>query len=75
MFWNFWSFSDATYEKSKNPRFGLPKKVSYDEVPDTICVVPTIQEAERYYEMEEIERGFGSFRDLKLNKEEINSRL
>tara|TARA_R110000796_G_scaffold35017_3_gene90226 strand:+ start:212498 stop:212830 length:333 start_codon:yes stop_codon:yes gene_type:complete len=30
--------------------------VSYDEVPDEICVVPTIQEAKDIIEMEEIER-------------------
>ena len=31
-------------------------KVTYDEVPDEICVVPTIQEARDIIEMEEIER-------------------
>ena len=31
-------------------------KVPYDEVPDEICVVPTIQEARDIIEMEEIER-------------------
>ncbi|WP_337251719.1 hypothetical protein [Maribacter halichondriae] len=31
-------------------------KVSYDEVPDEISVVPTIQEARDIIEMEEIER-------------------
>ncbi|EAR01893.1 hypothetical protein [Maribacter sp. HTCC2170] len=31
-------------------------KVSFDEVPDEICVVPTIQEAKDIIEMEEIER-------------------
>ncbi len=30
--------------------------VSYDEVPNEICVVPTIQEAKDVIEMEEIER-------------------
>lgn len=31
-------------------------KVTYNEVPDEICVVPTIQEAKDIIEMEEIER-------------------
>jgi hypothetical protein len=31
-------------------------KVTYDEVPEEICVVPTIQEARDIIEMEEIER-------------------
>lgn len=31
-------------------------KVSYDETPDNICVVPTLQEAKDVIEMEEIER-------------------
>ncbi|WP_149276386.1 ribonuclease Z [Pareuzebyella sediminis] len=31
-------------------------KVSYEEVPDAICVAPTIQEAHDIIEMEEIER-------------------
>ncbi len=31
-------------------------KVTYDEVPDEICVVPTIQEALDLIDMEEIER-------------------
>ena len=34
-------------------------KVSYDEVPDEICLVPTIQEAKDIIEMEEIERDLG----------------
>lgn len=34
-------------------------KVSYDEVPDEISVVPTIQEAKDIIEMEEIERDLG----------------
>ena len=34
----------------------VTNKVSYDEVPDEICVVPTIQEAKDIIEMEEIER-------------------
>jgi hypothetical protein len=31
-------------------------KVAYDELPDSICVVPTLQEAHDLIEMEEIER-------------------
>ena len=34
-------------------------KVSYDKIPDAICVVPTIQEARDIIEMEEIERDLG----------------
>jgi len=34
-------------------------KVTYNEVPDEICVVPTIQEAKDIIEMEEIERDLG----------------
>ena len=34
-------------------------KINYDEVPDEICVVPTIQEAKDIIEMEEIERDLG----------------
>ena len=34
----------------------VTNKVTYDEVPDEICVVPTIQEAKDIIEMEEIER-------------------
>jgi hypothetical protein len=34
-------------------------KVAYDEVPDEICVVPTLQEARDIVEMEEIERDLG----------------
>ena len=34
----------------------VTKKVSYDEVPEEINVVPTIQEARDLIEMEEIER-------------------
>ncbi len=34
-------------------------KVTYDEVPDEISVVPTIQEAKDLIEMEEIERDLG----------------
>ena len=34
-------------------------KVAYDEVPDEIVVVPTLQEARDIIEMEEIERDLG----------------
>lgn len=34
----------------------VTNKVSFDEVPEEICVVPTIQEAKDIIEMEEIER-------------------
>jgi hypothetical protein len=34
-------------------------KVSYDEVPEEISVVPTLQEAKDIIEMEEIERDLG----------------
>ena len=34
-------------------------KISYDDVPDEICVVPSIQEAKDIIEMEEIERELG----------------
>lgn len=34
----------------------VTKNVPYDEVPDEICVVPTVQEARDIIEMEEIER-------------------
>lgn len=34
-------------------------KVSYEEVPDEICLVPTLQEAKDVIEMEEIERDLG----------------
>ncbi|MGB5665386.1 MAG: ribonuclease Z [Maribacter sp.] len=34
----------------------VTNKVSFEEVPEEICVVPTIQEAKDIIEMEEIER-------------------
>ncbi len=34
-------------------------RVNYDEVPDEVCVVPTVQEAKDIIEMEEIERDLG----------------
>ncbi len=43
--------------KKMNKSFVLvTDKVSYDEVPDEISVVPTVQEAKDLIEMEEIER-------------------
>jgi len=37
----------------------VTEKVSYDEVPEEIIVVPTLQEARDIIEMEEIERDLG----------------
>ena len=37
----------------------VTNKVSIEEVPEEICVVPTIQEAKDIIEMEEIERDLG----------------
>ncbi len=37
----------------------VTEKVAYDEVPEEICLVPTIQEAKDIIEMEEIERDLG----------------
>ena len=34
----------------------VTNKVPFDEIPDEICVVPTVQEARDIIEMEEIER-------------------
>ena len=46
--------------KASNKSFVLvTNKVSYDETPDEISVVPTIQEAKDIIEMEEIERDLG----------------
>ncbi|MEO0527784.1 MAG: ribonuclease Z [Bacteroidota bacterium] len=43
--------------RAKRKSFVLvTNKVSYDETPDEICVVPTIREAKDIIEMEEIER-------------------
>ena len=51
----FLELSDA-HRKTKKSFVLVTEKVSYDEVPDSICVVPTIQEARDIIEMEEIER-------------------
>ena len=46
--------------KSSGQSFVLvTDKVTYDEAPDEISVVPTIQEAKDLIEMEEIERDLG----------------
>nr|WP_299383526.1 ribonuclease Z [Allomuricauda sp.] len=46
--------------KDFNKSFVLvTNKVSYEEIPDAISVVPTIQEAKDLIEMEEIERDLG----------------
>ncbi|MDO6518940.1 ribonuclease Z [Zobellia uliginosa] len=44
------------HRKSKKSFVLVTDKVSYEEVPDKIIVVPTIQEAHDIIEMEEIER-------------------
>ncbi|RAJ15673.1 ribonuclease Z [Arenibacter echinorum] len=51
----FLELSDA-HRKTKKSFVLVTEKVSYDEVPDKIVVVPTIQEAKDIIEMEEIER-------------------
>ena len=51
----FLELSDA-HRKSKRSFVLVTDKVSYDEVPERICVVPTVQEAKDIIEMEEIER-------------------
>lgn len=46
--------------KNKGKSFVLvTQKVAYDEVPEEISLVPTIQEAKDFIEMEEIERDLG----------------
>ena len=37
----------------------VTNKVSFEEIPDEICLVPTLQEAKDLIEMEEIERDLG----------------
>ena len=44
------------HRKSKKSFVLVTDKVSYDDVPDNICVVPTVQETHDIIEMEEIER-------------------
>ncbi|MCK0158877.1 ribonuclease Z [Cellulophaga sp. F20128] len=50
-----------THRNTKKSFVLVTDKVSYDEVPSQICLVPTLQEARDIIEMEEIER------DLELN--------
>lgn len=45
-----------THKASKKSFVLVTNRVSYDEVPDEISVVPTLQEARDIIEMEEIER-------------------
>ena len=69
---NLFSFSDLNagdileFLQLSNAHRGAGKsfvlvtnKVSYDEVPEEIIVVPTLQEARDIIEMEEIERDLG----------------
>lgn len=50
----------ADTHRNANKSFVLvTEQVSYDDVPDSIIVVPTIQEAHDIIEMEEIERDLG----------------
>lgn len=51
----FLQLSD-THKKANKSFVLVTDKVSYDKLPDQICVVPTIQEARDIIEMEEIER-------------------
>ena len=66
---NLFSFSELTsndvleflelsnaHRKRKKSFVLVTEKVSYDQVPEEICVVPTLQEARDIIEMEEIER-------------------
>ncbi|MGX1930659.1 ribonuclease Z [Flagellimonas sp. 2504JD4-2] len=48
-----------THKKSNKSFVLVTDKVSYDEIPEVISVVPTIQEAKDIIEMEEIERDLG----------------
>tara|TARA_R110002050_G_scaffold109796_5_gene221191 strand:+ start:2096 stop:2428 length:333 start_codon:yes stop_codon:yes gene_type:complete len=48
-----------THRKLKKSFVLVTDTIAYDEVPDKICVVPTIQEARDIIEMEEIERDLG----------------
>ncbi len=45
-----------THLASKKSFVLVTNKVSYDDVPEELCVAPTIQEAKDIIEMEEIER-------------------
>ncbi len=48
-----------THRAKKKSFVLVTNTIAYDEVPDEICVVPTIQEARDIIEMEEIERDLG----------------
>lgn len=48
-----------THRGSNKSFILVTDKVSYEEIPDEISVVPTIQEAKDIIEMEEIERDLG----------------
>lgn len=48
-----------THRKANKSFVMVTNKVSYDEVPEAVCVVPTLQEAKDIIEMEEIERDLG----------------
>ena len=54
----FLELSNA-HRASKKSFVLVTDKVSYDQVPDEICLVPTLQEAYDIIEMEEIERDLG----------------
>ncbi|WP_291865626.1 ribonuclease Z [Maribacter sp.] len=51
----FMQLSNA-HRASKKSFVLVTAKVSYDDAPEELCVVPTIQEAKDIIEMEEIER-------------------
>ncbi|TXE15228.1 ribonuclease Z [Seonamhaeicola algicola] len=48
-----------THRASKHSFIIVTNKVNFDEVPDEIVVVPTLQEAYDIIEMEEMERDLG----------------
>lgn len=54
----FLTISNA-HRKLKKSFVLVTDAIAYDEVPDEICVVPTLQEARDIIEMEEIERDLG----------------
>lgn len=54
----FLQLSDK-HRKSNKSFILVTEKVSYEDVPNTIIVVPSIQEAHDIIEMEEIERDLG----------------
>ena len=47
------------HRASKKSFVLVSDQVSYEEIPDELCVVPTLQEAHDIIEMEEIERDLG----------------